>query len=182
MVRGSTTGRTAPSPDAAGPSGASRDSDTYTKERRNKDVRAGRPGMTTPWHGPRRAGSGTTGQPWQPWPRRSPTDRQKEIGKSVTQYQLEHEPDLGQARGARLFKFKSTAQVPWLGTISKLGTTYSTYENHHLLRLLTLLINYLWFTYGQDLRVLQNATYDLLMIYLFHLWITYEYEKYLQYL
>jgi hypothetical protein len=89
--------RTTPSPDAAGPTGASGDSDTNTKARRNKDVWAGRPGMTTPAHatGPRRAGSGTTGRK----PRH--TGRQPEIGKSVTQYQLEHEPDLGQARGAR---------------------------------------------------------------------------------
>jgi hypothetical protein len=42
--------RTTPSPDAAGPTGASGDSDTYTKGRRNKDVRAGWPGMTTPLH------------------------------------------------------------------------------------------------------------------------------------
>ena len=40
--------RTTPSPDAAGPTGASGDSDTNTKARRNKDVWAGRPGMTTP--------------------------------------------------------------------------------------------------------------------------------------
>jgi hypothetical protein len=45
--------RTTPSPDAAGPTGASGDSDTNTKERRNKDVWAGRPGMTTPQHMPR---------------------------------------------------------------------------------------------------------------------------------
>ena len=70
----------------------------------------------------------------------------------------------------------------WYGGISKLGTLYSTYENQHLLRLLTLLTNYLWFTYGQDLHVVQKVTYDLLMIYLFCLWITYEYQQYLQYL
>jgi hypothetical protein len=49
-----------PSPDAAGPTGVSGDSDTFTKARRDKAVRAGRPGMSTPAHttGPRRAGSG----------------------------------------------------------------------------------------------------------------------------
>ena len=89
--------RTTPSPDAAGPTGASGDSDTNTKARRNKDVWAGRPGMTTPstCHG---APPGRF-RDHRPKPRH--TGRQPETGKSVTQCQLEHEPDLGQARGAR---------------------------------------------------------------------------------
>ena len=61
-----------------------------------------------------------------------------------------------------------------VNNISKLGTTYSTYENHSWLRLLILLMIYLWFTYGRHLHVFAKVTYDLLMIYLFYLWFTYD--------
>ncbi len=45
--------------------------------------------------------------------------------------------------------------------ISKLGTTYPTYENKHLLSILMI---YLWFTYGQVLHVVKKVTYDLLIL------------------
>ncbi len=58
--------------------------------------------------------------------------------------------------------------------ISKLGTTYSTYEKHTRLRWLRLLMIYLWFTYGRVWHSFTKVTYDLLMIYLFYLWFTYD--------
>jgi hypothetical protein len=74
--------RTTPAPDAAGPTGASGDSDTYTKERRNKDVRAGRPGMTIPANLNATEGR-RAGQPPRPKPR--PTGRKPDSRKSATQ-------------------------------------------------------------------------------------------------
>ena len=86
-----------PSPDAAGPTGVSGDSDTFTKARRDKAVRAGRPGMYTPPHTPR----GPAGPDPAYRPLSAPHGPATGNRESIAQCQLEPEPDLGQARGAR---------------------------------------------------------------------------------
>jgi hypothetical protein len=80
--------RTIPSPDAAGPTGASGDSDTNTKERCNKDVQAGMPGKTTDTrHG------APPGRFRDHRPKPAPNGPGPETRKGVTQCQLEQEPD-----------------------------------------------------------------------------------------
>ncbi len=81
-----------------------------------------------------------------------------------------------QGWGHPKFKFHTGSQVltsctwlPLLNTISKLGTTYSTYL-YEILAWLRLLV--LWLTYRPVNHAATKVTYDLLIIYLFCSWFT----------